>query len=68
MLSQAIEELTQQHSIISISHRLASIAHADQILVMDKGRIVEQGKHSELLAKKGLYYQLWHSQHTSEQV
>lgn len=68
MLSQAIEGLRQQHSIISISHRLASIAHADQILVMDKGRIVEQGKHNELLAKKGLYYQLWHSQHSSEPV
>lgn len=54
-LMQAIHSLTKDKTIIMIAHRLKTVEHADQIVVLDKGRIVEQGKHRELLAKKGLY-------------
>jgi len=45
-----------------IAHRLSTIQHADMLLVLDKGRIVERGTHDELLAKKGFYYNLYMSQ------
>ena len=54
-LMQAIQALTRDKTIIMIAHRLKTVEHADQILVLDQGRIVEQGKHRELLAKGGLY-------------
>ena len=54
-LMQAIEALTQGKTIIMIAHRLKTVEHADQIIVLAQGRIVEQGKHQELLAKQGLY-------------
>ena len=54
-LMQAIQALTRDKTIIMIAHRLKTVEHADQILVMDQGRIVEQGKHQDLLAKQGIY-------------
>ncbi|WP_368399452.1 ABC transporter ATP-binding protein [Streptococcus anginosus] len=54
-LMQAIHSLTKYKTIIMIAHRLKTVERADQIVVLDKGRIVEQGKHRELLAKQGLY-------------
>ena len=54
-LMQAIHSLTKDKTIIMIAHRLKTVERADQIVVLDKGRIVEQGKHQELLAKQGLY-------------
>ncbi|NRO83707.1 putative multidrug resistance ABC transporter ATP-binding/permease protein YheH [Lactobacillus helveticus] len=44
---------------MAIAHRLSTIADADQIIVLDQGRIVERGNHEELLAKKGYYYNLY---------
>ena len=46
---------TSDKTIIMIAHRLKTVEHADQILVLDQGRIVEQGKHQDLLAKQGIY-------------
>lgn len=54
-LQKAIVELTKHKTVIMIAHRLKTIMHADQILVVDAGRIVQRGTHSELVAQKGLY-------------
>lgn len=54
-LQKAIEELTRNKTIIMIAHRLKTVRHADQILVVDGGRIVQQGKHEELIGQKGIY-------------
>ncbi len=54
-LQKAIEELTRDKTIIMIAHRLKTVRHADQILVVDDGKIVQQGKHEELIGQKGIY-------------
>ncbi|SOB92366.1 ABC transporter ATP-binding protein [Pseudobutyrivibrio ruminis] len=54
-LTEAIENLTKEKTIIMIAHRLKTVRHADQILVIDKGKIVQQGKHDELMAVDGIY-------------
>lgn len=54
-LTKAIEELTKEKTIIMIAHRLKTVEHADQIVVIDSGRIVQQGKHDELMQQKGIY-------------
>ena len=54
-LMTAIEELTKEKTVIMIAHRLKTVRNADQIVVIDKGRIAEQGKHDELVAKGGIY-------------
>lgn len=50
------------HLTILIAHRLSTIRHADRIYVLEKGQIIEQGKHSDLLDEKGLYYAMWRQQ------
>ena len=54
-LMAAINELTKEKTVIMIAHRLKTVRNADQIIVIDKGRIAEQGKHEELIAKGGIY-------------
>lgn len=54
-LQKAIEELTRDKTIIMIAHRLKTVRNADQILVVDEGRIVQKGKHEELIGQKGIY-------------
>jgi len=51
--------MMQGKTVIAIAHRLSTIAQMDRILVMDGGRIVEEGAHSELLSQGGLYAQFW---------
>ena len=46
-----------------IAHRLSTIKLADNIIVIEKGKVVENGNHDELLGKKGAYYKLWHEQY-----
>ncbi len=62
MIQYATEKLTKNRTSIVIAHRLATIKQADSIIVMDKGLIVEQGNHNELLALKGFYYNLYNKQ------
>lgn len=54
-LTEAIENLTREKTIIMIAHRLKTVRNADQIIVIDKGRIVQKGKHEELMKEKGIY-------------
>lgn len=54
-LQKAIEELTRDKTIIMIAHRLKTVRNADQILVVDEGRIVQKGKHEELIGQEGIY-------------
>lgn len=54
-LQKAIEALTRDKSIIMIAHRLKTVCHADQILVVDHGRIVQQGTHEQLIGQPGIY-------------
>ena len=62
LIQKAFDELLKGRTAFVIAHRLSTIVNADVILVLDKGQIVERGKHSELLAKKGFYYDLYMSQ------
>jgi len=58
LVQNALENMMKNRTSIVIAHRLSTIQNADTIVVLNKGRIVEQGKHSELLAKKAMYYSL----------
>ena len=61
----AFEELTKGKSVLMIAHRLSTIQDADQILVFKDGKIIERGKHKELLEKKGTYASMWKDYQTS---
>ena len=54
-LIRAIEALTREKTVIMIAHRLKTVEHADQILVVDRGRIVQRGTHAQLMAEEGIY-------------
>jgi ATP-binding cassette subfamily B protein len=67
LIQQALEKLLHGRTSFVIAHRLSTIRSADQVLVLDKGRIVERGRHEELLAQKGFYYNLYMSQFRREE-
>lgn len=68
LIQQAMEGLMKGKTSFVIAHRLSTIKHADLILVMQDGNIVEQGKHEELLAQHGFYASLYNSQFTAQTV
>ncbi len=68
IVQQAVEKLVTNRTSIMIAHRLSTIQHADKIMVLDKGRIIELGTHAELLAKNGHYKQLYDTQFMKEET
>ena len=61
-----LKRIAANRTTLTIAHRLSTIADADQILVMDKGRIIERGSHQELLAARGFYFHMWELQQQEE--
>ncbi len=61
-INATLQRVGQARTVITVTHRLSTIAHADQIVVLSGGRLVEVGTHAQLLARLGLYAQLWHKQ------
>jgi ATP-binding cassette subfamily B multidrug efflux pump len=62
IIQESLDILMKKKTVIAIAHRLSTIAAMDRLIVMDSGKIIEDGSHSELLRKKGLYYDLWQHQ------
>ena len=67
-IQDALERVARERTSLVIAHRLSTVVHADNILVLDQGEIVEQGKHLELLAKGGLYASLWARQREADEA
>ena len=61
-MQKAIDSLIKGRTVIAIAHRLKTIKDADQIIVLDNGRIKEEGTHETLMQAEGLYAQLWNIQ------
>ena len=66
-IAEALKAISHNKTTIIIAHRLSTIRHADEILVMDKGRIIEQGAHDDLVSLQGHYHRLWQIQ-TGENI
>lgn len=67
LVQKAISNLVKDKTVVMIAHRLKTIKNADHIIVLDKGRIVEEGNHEELLKQEGLYHKLWNLQNKSKE-
>jgi ATP-binding cassette subfamily B protein len=67
-IQTALKEISRNRTTLVIAHRLSTIIDADEIVVLDKGRIVERGDHSELLDQNGLYAGLWNRQREAEEA
>ena len=64
----ALEAAAQNRTTLIIAHRLSTITHADKIIVLDKGHLIEEGTHESLLAKGGLYASLWAEQEKTDLI
>ena len=68
LVQGALENLMQKRTTLVIAHRLSTVMHADEILVLDAGHIVERGRHAELLAQGGRYAQMWAAQQEERKI
>lgn len=68
LIQEALAKIMKGRTSIVIAHRLSTVQNVDRIIVMHKGRIVEQGSHQELLAQRGYYYRLYELQYRSEAI
>jgi ATP-binding cassette subfamily B protein len=62
LIQHALENVMEGKTVLAIAHRLSTIARMDRIVVLDQGRIVEEGTHADLLARGGLYSRYWERQ------
>jgi ATP-binding cassette, subfamily B, heavy metal transporter len=67
-IQETLREVAKDHTTLVIAHRLSTVVDADRILVMDQGRIVEQGTHQALLAQQGVYQRMWQLQQKEQRV
>lgn len=67
-IHSTIQRIAQDRTVISITHALSSVVHADKIYVLDKGRLAQEGTHQSLLAAGGLYAQLWSTQNNGSPI
>ena len=68
LIQDSLEKMKNIGTMLIVAHRLSTIQHADNIILLSKGRIVEQGNHQELLAQKGKYYHLYTLQYNKQQL
>jgi ATP-binding cassette, subfamily B, heavy metal transporter len=67
-IQEALERVSRNRTSLVIAHRLSTIVGADEIIVLDQGRIVERGTHSQLLASGGLYASMWNRQREAQEA